>query len=277
MISKVAAAIALTNNPVALVWSDVAPEGALQFKPGGWGCAASVFGTVARKGRTAVFDRATYGCWGGGVGLGFGNCYETFPGGIDGFRGFLSDGNNKTELGCQIGRGLAEAGAKQLADDFLLGERYLKSADATQRFLNALPMRDIPAKYVVLKPLSDVVPEVDQVKNVTFFVEPDALSALVVLANQLRPEYENVGIPYAAACQLLGILAYRELESQHPRALVGLTDISARKNTRASLGRNAMSFTIPWPMFLEMEDNVENSFFQRETWRSLIGEAHNES
>lgn len=39
----------------------------------------------AAKGKTGVFDRNTFGCQGGGVGLGFGNQYENFMGGIDGF------------------------------------------------------------------------------------------------------------------------------------------------------------------------------------------------
>lgn len=271
MISKIAQSIRLANHPVALIWSDTAPQDALQFKPGRWGCVASLFAAVASKGKTAVFDRNTYGCWGGGVGLGFGNCYEAFPGGVEGFCGFLADGNGRSDSGRAIGEGLAQAGAKQLADDFLLGERYLKNADVTRRFLERLPMRDVPAKYVIVKPLSSVTDD-DQIKNVTFFVEPDALSALVILANHTQPGYERVSIPYAAACQLLGILAYQESEREHPRALVGMTDISARKNTRASLGQNCMSFTIPWPMFLEMESNVEGSFFQRDTWQALLSD-----
>ena len=48
-----------------------------------------------------------------------------------------------------------------------------------------------------------------------------------------------------------------------------LTDISARNTVRASLGTNLMSFTAPWPRFLEMEDNVNSSFLHRETWHEL--------
>ncbi len=272
MNSKVAEALGLKNNPVAILWSDTAPEGALHFKPGRWGCVVSMFATVATKGKAAVFDRSSYGCWGGGVGLGFGNCYEVFPGGVPGFCGFLADGNDKTESGRQIGNGLLQAGAKELADDFLLGERYVKTAETTERLLQVLPMRDIPAKYVVLKPLSAISRDQDEIKNITFFVEPDALSALVILANHRRPQIENVGIPYTAACQVIALLSYRELEREHPRALVGLADVSARKRVRASLGRNAMSFTVPWPMFLEMEEDVEGSFLRREAWRFLQGE-----
>ena len=67
----------------------------------------------------------------------------------------------------------------------------------------------------------------------------------------------------------MGVFAYRELEREHPKALVGLTDLSARVNTRASLGDKVLGFTIPWPLFLHMEENVEGSFFQRRTWEQL--------
>ncbi len=288
MESKIASAIGLKTHPVAIVWADHAPldhaplgnaphdvpEAALQFKPGAWGCVISLVAAAASKGRTCVIDRQTFGCWGGGVGLGFGNQYETFPGGMEGFHRFLSDGNEKTEAGRQIGeammqRSTQQSGGARFADDFLQGERYVKDPECTRAFVQSLPIRDIPAKYVLVKPLANTDPEQEQVKSVTFFVEPDALSSLVILANYAHPERENVAIPWAAACQVMGILAYRELEQPHPRALVGLTDISARKNTRATLGKNVLSFTAPWPVFLEMEAHAEGSFLQRETWHAL--------
>ncbi len=261
-------ALGLQNHPVALIWADAAPEGALQFKPGRWGCVMSLFATVARKGRVGVFDRHTYGCWGGGVGLGFGNCYQTFPGSVDGFCGFLADGNENSEEGRRTGEQVAQWD-RRLADDFLHGERYLKDSAVTRRFLNTLPMRDIPSEYVVLKPLGFADAEHDDIKSVTFFVDSDQLSALVILANYLEPELENVSIPWAAACQVIGIFGYRELDREHPRALIGLTDISARLNTRVSLGADVLSFTIPWPLFLKMDQNVDGSFFERRTWHEL--------
>jgi hypothetical protein len=130
-------------------------------------------------------------------------------------------------------------------------------------------MCEIPAKYVVVKPLDQTDPGKDQIKNVTFYVDPDLLSALVHLASYERPDSENVIIPWAAGCQVMGILAYRELEREHPRALVGMTDLSARKNVRATLGEHTLSFTAPWPLFEEMEGNVEGSFLERQTWLAL--------
>ena len=126
-----------------------------------------VFAAAAAKARTGVFSRETYGCWGGGVGLGFGNCYETFPGGISGFCSFLADGNNKTEQGRAIGEQLAAGAGKRMADDFLLGERYLKTSEVTRRFLDFVPMREVPTKYVVVTPLEAADPERDDIKSVT--------------------------------------------------------------------------------------------------------------
>jgi hypothetical protein len=269
MESMIAEAINLETEPVALVWTDKEPDGAIRFKPQQWGCVVSFFAAAATRGICGAFDKQTYGCWGGGVGLGFGNEYEKFPGGLDCFCRFLAAGNEASEQGKPIGEQMKSSGLGRMADDFLKGERYIKSPEDTRRFVENLPIHEIPAKFVAVKPLDKVDPQRDEVKNVTFFVDPDALSALVILANYRRPELENVAIPWAAACQVLGILSYRELQREHPRGLVGMTDISARKNVRATLGQNALSFTAPWPLFQEMEQDVPESFLQRGTWQSL--------
>jgi len=161
-------------------------------------------------------------------------------------------------------------GYGRMAEDYLRGERYVRSPEATRRFVDSLPICEIPSRFVVAKPLDQTDPEQDTVKSVTFFVDPDGLSALTILANCSRPDAENVIIPWAAGCQVLGIYAYRELQREHPRGLVGMIDISARKNVRATLGEHALSFTAPWPLFQEMEANVADSFLQRATWRSLL-------
>jgi hypothetical protein len=164
---------------------------------------------------------------------------------------------------------LKAKGFGRMADDFLKGERYVKNPDDTQRFVDGLPMADIGSKFVVVTPLDQVDPPKHEIKNVTFFVDPDGLAALVNLANYARPEAENVIIPWAAGCQVMGIFAYRELEREKPRGLVGMMDITARQHVRATLGEHVLSFTAPWPLFKEMESNVKGSFLQRPTWKTL--------
>jgi len=69
--------------------------------------------------------------------------------------------------------------------------------------------------------------------------------------------------------KLSAFLPYREAENENPRAIIGLTDITARKNVRKQLGKDLFTFAVPLKMFKEMESHVDNSFLQRETWDAL--------
>jgi hypothetical protein len=155
-------------------------------------------------------------------------------------------------------------------DNFMKGERYLKSPERVHQFISGLPLTDIPATYGVFKPLPSVDPDLEKPEIVIFFADPDQLSALVVLANYDRPDNMNVIIPYAAGCQTIGIYPYRESKAKKQRAVVGLTDISARLYIRKQLGEDLMTFAVPLAMFEEMEENVNGSFLERPTWQKLL-------
>ncbi|MBW1920125.1 MAG: DUF169 domain-containing protein [Deltaproteobacteria bacterium] len=271
MKSKIAEVMKLKYRPIAVVWSDEKPGGAKEFKEGKWGCVMWMLAAAA-KGSTVVFSRETYGCWGGGVGLGFGNQYQKFPGGIECFYYFLSTGNEKWERGRRIAEQIEQFVGKEFMEDFLKGEGYVRTPELVKDFVENMPIIEIPAKYVVFRPLKDVDESKETPQVIMFLVPPDELSALVILANYALTGSENVIIPYAAGCQTIGIFAYKEAKSDNPRAVVGLTDISARENIRKQLGKDLLSFTVPWKMFLEMEANVEGSFFQRRTWKALCSE-----
>ena len=73
-----------------------------------------------------------------------------------------------------------------------------------------------------------------------------------------------------AGCHQIGIFAYREAESDTPRAVIGLTDLDARMNVRRQLGDDVLTFTVPFKMFKEMEENVEGSFLEIGTWTKLV-------
>lgn len=259
MQSKIAEAIGMKHSPVAVLWSDERPDGAVEFQKGRWGCVMSLV-TTAAKGRIAVCSRETVGCNGGVSGMGFGSTYDRFPGGIE---HFLSNGNPdlcKTEEG----RRIAEA-----HPDMVKGERYIKTPELARKFVDALPVREIPAKYVVFKPLEMVAGD-EEPRTVVFLVNPDQLSALIVLANYGRESSDNVIAPMGAGCHQIGILPYREAESDLPRAVIGLTDLSARKITNRAVGKDILSFSVPYAMFCEMEDNADGSFLHRDTWAEVM-------
>ncbi|RYD02706.1 hypothetical protein N752_23285 [Desulforamulus aquiferis] len=56
MRSKISESIKLRYSPVAIVFTDERPEGALQFKEGRFGCVIAMLAGAA-KGKTVVFDR----------------------------------------------------------------------------------------------------------------------------------------------------------------------------------------------------------------------------
>ncbi len=268
MESSIAKAMALKYEPVAIILTDEKPKQARQFKEGSFSCVMFMLAAAVR-GQTAVFDRKTFGCPGGGTGLGFGNQYKNMPGGEEGFSYFLSVGNEKWEAGMKLIEQIKPFVSEQIYDDIVHGERYLKTPELVMKFIECLPIIDVPFEYVVFKPLREVDPEQERPEVIVFLADMDQLSALVALANYGRDDNENVIIPQAAGCQSIGIYPFREAQSERPRAMVGLVDISARVAIKRQLKDDVMSFAVPFAMFQEMEADVPGSFLERNTWREL--------
>ena len=270
MQSTIAKALGLTHQPVALLWAGEAPEGAVRFKEGRWGCLMWLLASAA-EGKIAACDRKTFGCFGGGVGFGFGDQYRNFPGGLDCFCRFLSSGNEGSPEGREAAERVRPHLREEAYEEFLHGEGYQKTPELAKRFVASLPVVEIPAAVVVLKPLAALDDAREGPQVVVLLANPDQLSALVVLANYGRGHNENVIVPFAAGCQSIGIYPYREARSASPRAVMGLVDLSARLQLRQRLGGNLFSFAVPYAMFREMEDNVRGSFLDRPTWKKLAG------
>ncbi|HEY3268364.1 MAG TPA: DUF169 domain-containing protein [Armatimonadota bacterium] len=234
MKSRMAEELRLKHQPVAVLFADEKPEGATQFQEGKWGCVVAMH-NAATKGRTVAFSRKTYGCPGGGVGLGFGDQYATNLPDID---GFLSTGTETRE-----------------------GEHYFKTPEMARAFWDALPITDIPHEYVVFRPLADLADD-ETPELVNFYVNPDQLSAMVVLANYGRSTVDNVVVRMGAGCHTLCLIPYAEGHREPQRAVIGLFDIT----TRSKVDPDILSFSMPYRMFQEMEANVPGSFFEYKDW-----------
>ena len=244
MLSRIAEALGLKQPPVAIQLTDTKPENATQFKEGRRGCVAAML-CAAAKGRTGVFDRKTYGCPGGGTGLGFGNCYVGVP--ID---RLLSTGGQA---------GLPNGQTFDMGE----GERFFESPEVASRWANDLPCREVPTEFIVCKPL-DQVAEGESVSLILMFVNPDQLSALVTLAGFRRGAINATVSPWGAACQSI-LFAHAEAESANPRGVMGFFDISQR----GKIARELLSFTMPYRMYLEMESSVDDSFLCTPPWQKL--------
>jgi uncharacterized protein (DUF169 family) len=269
MESKLAEILRMKLNPVAIIWSDEKPEDAAQFKKDKWGCVMMLFAQAA-KGRTAVFDRETFGCFGGGTGLGFENQYENFTGGEECFYYFLSTGLENDKEKKKLIDAEKDTLRSESYENFMYGERYVKSPELVKKYVKRLPLISLPTKYVIFKPLKDVDEEKDKPKIIIFSANPDQLAALTVMANYDRESPDTVYAPFVAGCQSIGIMSYQEIEKENPRAVIGMIDISARIYSGRQLGKDMMTFSIPLKMFHEMEDNIPGSFLERHSWQTLV-------
>lgn len=239
MKSIIAEKLALKNFPVAIFVSNDPPTDAIQFKSGARGCVISLL-AAASKGKRAVVDAQTVGCMGGTVGMGFCDNFSGPPGGID---HFLSAGK---------GEGYPE------------GEAYKKTPELAQNFVDQLPRTVIAEKYVTFAPLGDNLPFA-QPLLVSFLVNMDQLSALVVLANYARATSDNVQVQFSAGCHSIFLIPLAETKKDQPKATIGLTDITAR----TYVDPDKIAFTVPWAMYQEMEENAEGSFLDKHDWAKI--------
>lgn len=238
MRSKIAEEIKLRYRPVAVIFADKKPGGAVQFQKGKWGCVIAMM-TAAAKGATAVFDKETAGCTGGSVGLGF-NDYTGFPGGIE---YFLSTGR----------------------EGFREGEYYKKDPETAGAFIKSLPKMPKTPEYVIFKPINEAEPEKENIVLVVFYANPDQLSALTVLANYDSKTNDRVVVQFSAGCHSVCLLPYMRAKNGDPRAFIGILDVSARPMVDPDI----LSFTVPMDMYYNMEKHSEGSFLHHRAWKKV--------
>ena len=75
-----------------------------------------------------------------------------------------------------------------------------------------------------------------------------------------------------AACQQIGAYVYDQAKKEHPRAVLGYTDLSARENAGTSIPGNMFTFAVPFSLFKEMEEEAEDGVFDGPIWKGLAGE-----
>jgi hypothetical protein len=239
MNSIIADELRLRLLPVAVIFTEQKPQGALQFATGERGCLVPML-VQAAQGHAAAFDAGTVPCRGGMVGLEFADSY----GDPQAHAHFLSVGGGPSRRE---------------------GEGYKKTPELARAAMSGQHAVKAPETYRVFKPLSQVDPGQETPRLVVFLANPDQISALTVLANYCRPTNDAVIVRFVSGCGSFCLLP-DQLNRQEPlHAMLGMTDISARPHVPADI----LSFTVPWPMFLEMEGNVRGSFLDRDAWRKI--------
>jgi hypothetical protein len=220
--------------PLTFYYSDVSPQAPGRAK----GLARCIIGNLdkARKGEALYLDSETIGCPGGRRYTGFSQ--ELMPG----FEHFLS---------CGI-------------PGKITGERYKKSPDLVLELMKHQKPMEAPARWIVFKRW-DVLGAADEPAVVVFLARADALSGLFTLANFDAPDQWGVIAPFCAGCGAIVQYPYQEGRSARPRAVLGMFDVSARPFVPA----DTLSFSVPWPMFTRMVDNMKESFLITDSWKKV--------
>jgi hypothetical protein len=114
------------------------------------------------------------------------------------------------------------------------------------------PLRDEQYKYL---------------KTVTFFVNPDQLS-LLLLGTEYQNASVNVNLAFTAfgsGCGQLAALFGNHLDSDIPKAIIGATDIAMREH----LPPNILVLTVNKSMYGQLCELDENCFLYKPFWKML--------
>ena len=143
----------------------------------------------------------------------------------------------------------------------LEGERYKKSPQLVKDYLKNHPPFEAPGKYLVFKRLDRLMEE-EKPFAVIFFAAPDVLSGLFALANYDRADPYGVVTPMGSGCASIINYPYQELQSENPRCILGMFDVSARP----CVPGDKLTFTIPMQRFEQMVLNMDESFLITKSW-----------
>jgi len=93
--------------------------------------------------------------------------------------------------------------------------------------MKKVPKFEAPEKFIVFKRW-DMLEESDEPDVVIFFANPDVLSGLFTLANFDIGDPNGAFSPFSSGCGSIVQYPYLEKESDCPKAVVGMFDVSAR-------------------------------------------------
>ena len=143
----------------------------------------------------------------------------------------------------------------------LEGERYKQSPELVRRYVENNPPFKAPGRFIVFKRWDRLAPG-DRPLAVIFFATADVLSGLFTLANYDRGDPHGVVAPMGSGCSSIVAYPWFEAQSQQPRCVLGMFDVSARPQ----LQPGQLTFTVPMARLEAMVANMDESFLITESW-----------
>ena len=202
---------------------------------------------AAARGKTISMDEESCNCPGGATGCCFGD-------------GFTRRNPNIHKL---LSQGFGDQAPPQMPAHMKSGERFFCSEELAGKWRNSMPYSDRGYPRVVFAPMSrwgEVgVPDV-----VLVFANPDQISALVTLLGFHNGEALNTLAPFGAACHSI-VYAVEQLGKERPMAIMGLFDISQRREALA----DSLSLTMPYSLWRELALDLDKSCLHTRAWKEI--------
>ena len=249
-------------DPIVLIKTDEKPEDALAPKAGRGGCVMSFVAQTIAKRKVTAFGRENITCGGVSAGFGWGTGFKT-----DADREFQA---TFLSLGLESAKDkdvLLERLSylpKPTQEMFMKGERIFCNFETAYENIKNRPLYD-EGEYVVFKPIElleeDEVPDV-----VVFTLNAMELSAILQLNGSFRCENTHILTPQASACQAIGTITFQQAENDNPVPVLSPIDFAARAHMRRLIPDEYMNLSMPWKLFMKLEELSKNSVFQTHFW-----------
>jgi len=229
-IDALLAALRLDTPVIAVYDSDDTRAFAPTVKSGGLNCCFAYYGRWL-KGDTLILTGEAKGCPGGLYHLGLRD--SIMP-------------NMEYFLTCGTGE--------------LRGEGLRATPDIAREMLKRRNPVKSKSGNILIGPLR--LDQWDSVRTLSFFVDPDRLSALMTLSGYWSAT-DTVVAPFGSGCSLL----WRAVaEHGGEKAVVGGTDIAMRRHLPA----DTLAFTVSPQLFHRMVNVPQGSFLDRDWWAELM-------
>lgn len=251
-------------DPIVLIKTDEKPdEDVISPKQGMNGCIMPFVAQTIAKRKTSLFDRDNVTCGGVATGLGWGNGFNT-PEDMEFQATFLSLGQDSAKNKEAFLKRL-EYIPKNTAEMFKYGERIYCDLDTALDHINKRPIYD-DKQYVVFKGIENLK-EGEIPDSVIFTLNTLELSAILQLNYSFRRDTAYIMTPQAASCQAIGSFTFQQGDSDDPVPVLSPLDFAARGHMKHFIPNEYMNLSMPWNLFLKLEELSKNSVFQTNLWK----------
>lgn len=230
----------LIYSPVALLFADERPDEAMYLKKTGNACIAPLIFSAA-KGKTVFIDNESTGYACSAFYLGYRKWI------FNGIEYFLSNVDSALLNGRDC-------------------ERFVKSPELAKEYVTSFIPDEERKNIYVFKPFYKVEKS-EKPEVVILFANPDQISALVFLIHYNTPtNFNRIETGFASACASMTTFPLRYAANGERKAFWGLHDPAQR----LSFPENVTSLAMPYKLYLEILDILDESFLNTQHWEKVL-------